>query len=332
MVPVALSVDDRSHVSAARIGTQRIAHSLGFDEVRVGRVSIAVTEATTNMLRHAGGGFLVAQAIECAGELGLEVLAIDTGPGMPDFEHSATDGISSAGTSGTGLGAMRRQSDEFDVYTRRGDGAIVRMAFWAAGRAPEAFGYQVGAICVSKPGEDASGDAWGSAIGVRGAAFLVADGLGHGPDAARAAALAVDALHRHPEAPPARVLEVADSRLRSTRGAALAVVRHEPRSDSIAFAGVGNIAASVWHGEARRSMVSHNGIVGHNVRKLQEYHYPWPRGALLVVHSDGLETHWSLQDFPGLSGCHASVIAAALYRKHWRRRDDVVVLVARRSD
>ncbi len=332
MHPLAVAVADSSHVSAARMEAQRMARALEFDEMRTGRVAIAVTEAVTNMLRHAGGGTLVAQVMQHGPSVGLEVLAIDRGPGMGDFARSATDGISTGGTAGTGLGAMRRMADEFDVFTAEGAGSIMRMAFWSGGKLPKDCGYEVGAVTVPKPGETACGDAWGVELHASGATFVVADGLGHGADAARASQLAVDVLRRHPEHSAIRLLDTAHGRLRSTRGAAVAMMRHDAASGTLDFAGVGNIAASIWEGPARRSMISHNGIVGHNVHKSQEYHYAWPRGALLIAHSDGLDTHWSLDDHPGLARCHASVIAAMLFRDHSRKRDDVVVVVARRTD
>ncbi len=327
-----VAVSDPSQVSAARLGLQRMARDLDFDEVRAGRISIAVTEAATNMLKHGEGGTMAARSL-CRGEvLGLELLAIDSGPGMASFSHSSTDGVSSTGTAGTGLGAMQRLSDEFDVYTRRQGGTILRMGFWNADAVPDPGGYETGAIVVPKSGESASGDAWAMEIHAAGATFLVADGLGHGPDAAAASIAAVEVLRRNPEQPAIRILDIAHSRLRATRGAALAVMRHESAAGEIAFAGVGNISASMWDGTGRKSMVSHNGIVGHNVHRSEEYRYKWPAGGLLIAHSDGIETHWDLAAYPGLANCHASLIAALLFREHSRRRDDAVVLVVRRRN
>ena len=331
MDPVSFAVSDSSHASACRLATQRMARELEFDETRAGRVGIAVTEAVTNMLRHGGGGILAARPLAISDKLGIEVLAIDSGPGMDDFDASARDGYSSAGTAGTGLGAMRRMSEEFDVYTRAGLGTIVRMAFWRTGEVPDPGPYEIGGVCVPKAGETVCGDAWAYERHGDGITLLVADGLGHGPDASRAALAAVDALRRHPDYGAVRLLDVAHSRLKATRGAAVAVARHEGPGADIAFAGVGNISAVVIDGDARRAMISHNGIVGHNVHKSEEYRYAWPRGALFVAHSDGLETQWSLGRFPGLPDCHASVIASMLYREHSRKRDDVTVVVARRT-
>ena len=329
MESVAITVADSSHVAESRRGAQQLAHRLGFDAARKERVAIAVTEAVSNMVRHGGGGTLTARSLAQGGVLGIEVMAIDGGRGMASFAHSATDGVSSAGTAGTGLGAMQRQSDDFDVYTGEAQGTIVRMVFWngVAPAAPE--GYELGVILVPKSGETACGDAWGMELHPRGATFLVADGLGHGPDASRASSSAVEVLRGHPEASAIRLLDLAHARLRPTRGAALAVIRHDAVAGDVAFAGVGNIASWVIDGQSRRAMVSHNGIVGHNVHKSEEYRYPWPLGSLLVVHSDGIETHWNIAAFPGLASRHPAIIAAMLFREHSRKRDDVVVVVAR---
>ena len=330
MDPLSILVEDPSHVSAARMAMSRLVRDLEFDETQAGRVAIVATEAVTNMVRHGGGGTFAARALARDGALGVEMLAIDAGPGMADFGHSARDGVSTGGTAGTGLGAIGRLSDEFEVETVAGGGTILRMVLWNHAPAGE-DGYDVGAITVPKHGETACGDAWAMETHEAGATFLVVDGLGHGLDASRAAGMAVEVLRAHPRRPAIELLDLAHAKLRATRGAALAFIRHERASGELACAGVGNIAAVVITPDGRRAMVSHNGIVGHNMHKSQEYRYPVPRGALLVAHSDGLESHWDLAAFPGLARRHPSVIAAALFRRHSRKRDDVTVLFAREN-
>ncbi len=328
----ALEIADSSQVSAARIFAQRLAQALDFDDVRAGRVALLATEAATNILKHAGRGWLQIRPLDEGAVLGIEMLAIDLGPGMEDFRESSRDGVSSAGTPGTGLGAIQRHADEFEVYTWPGVGTTLRMVIRAASAVVPRPAYEVGAILVPKSGETACGDAWTMATHPDGATFLVVDGLGHGPDAARAAAVAVETLNRSPDHSAIRILDAAHARMRATRGAALAVMRHERASGELAFAGVGNISATIVEGGARRAMVSHNGIVGHNIHKSQEFRYAWPRGAPLIAHSDGLATQWDLAAFPGIAGHHPSIVAAALFGAHTRHRDDVVVMVARRID
>src|SRR5690349_11350829 len=129
-------------------------------------------------------------------------------------------------------------------------------------------------------------------MGVDGDALtlLVADGLGHGPDASRAASVAASLLRDHPGESPHRLMERAHGKLRPTRGAAVAIVRRTGGATETTFAGIGNIGAWIIDGERRHALVSQSGIVGHNVHRIQEFRYDWPRGALLVLHSDGLET------------------------------------------
>lgn len=328
MEPLAVTVADPSHVSEIRIAVSRLAQDLEFDETRIGRVALVATEAVTNMVRHGGGGTFVARPLSSQGSLGIEMLAIDSGPGMRDFGHSARDGVTTGTTPGTGLGAIGRLSDEFEVQTAQGHGTILRMVLWDR-KPPGRERYEIGAVLVPKNGETWCGDAWGVEFHADGATFMMADGLGHGPDASRAAAMAMEVLQRHPDYGAVRLLDLAHAKLRASRGAALAVMRHEHGRGEIMYAGVGNISATIVEGGSRRAMVSHNGIVGHNMAKSQEYRYPWPRGALLVAHSDGLETQWDLGAIPGIARAHPSVIAAALFRRHTRKRDDVAVMVAR---
>lgn len=324
-----LVVAEASQVSAARMLSQRLALSLGFDETRVGSVAIVVTEAATNILRHGGGGTLVGRSIWRGTSVGIEVLAIDAGDGMASLAASSVDGVSSRGTAGTGLGAIQRLSDEFDAYTRPRAGTILRMALWRDGVVPAGGAYELGAINVPRAGETASGDSWESVCDERGLTLVVADGLGHGPDAAHASGAAVETLRRHPDDAPIRLLDRMHARMRSTRGAAVGIARHDAGAADIAYTGVGNIAMCVCAGSDRRMMVSHNGIVGHNVHRSEEFRYPWPLQSILVAHSDGIETQWDLAAFPGLGACHPSLIAAMLYRQHSRKRDDSLVVVAR---
>jgi anti-sigma regulatory factor (Ser/Thr protein kinase) len=324
-----LAASDASHASAARLAVQRVARELEFDDTRTGRASILVSEAVTNMLKHAGGGTLVVRPF-CAGDvLALEILAIDSGPGMDDLAHSARDGTSTTATAGTGLGAMRRLSDEFDICTEPGRGTIVRMALGNRRLMPAPSGYEVGAVCVPKPGESVCGDAWGMEARADALVLVAADGLGHGPDACTASSTAVSVLHEHPDDSAIRLLDRMHGRLRATRGAAVAVMRYERASGEVAFAGVGNIGGCILHGEERQMMVSHNGIVGHNMHKSHEFRYPWRRGGQLVAYSDGLESGWDVARVTQLASHHPSIAAAALFREHSRRRDDTLVLVAR---
>ena len=325
------AITHASDVAAARRAGQKLADALGFDDVKAGRLAIVVTEAATNILKHAGEGMLTIMRTQSSVPVpGVDVIAIDNGPGIADLDFALRDGVSTAGTSGTGLGALRRQADEFDAWTQHGRGSAFFMRIWQGVAVPEPCGVEVGALCTPLAGEEACGDGWAVTCDLDGATLLGADGLGHGPEAARAAAGAIHALEKRPAAVPAEVLHTAHEQLRITRGAALSVARIDYHGGEVRFAGIGNVGAIVVDGLARRALVSHNGIVGHNMRKVQEFAAPFPPGALCVLYSDGIQTQWDLSAYPGLLARAPALVAAVLMRDFSRRRDDAMVLVARR--
>jgi serine phosphatase RsbU (regulator of sigma subunit) len=160
---------------------------------------------------------------------------------------------------------------------------------------------------------------------------MVVDGLGHGPLAANAAQEALRIFSSHQNFSPAQIIEATHHTLRATRGAAVAVAAINQAQQQIQYCGVGNIAGTILSTTGSRSLVSHNGIVGHELRRVQEFTYPWPENALLVMHSDGLMSRWNLAAYPGLSTRHPSIISGVLYRDFNRGYDDVTVVVAKNS-
>lgn len=323
----AFAITHTSDIAAARRAGQRMAVAVGFDETGAGRLALLISEAATNILKHAVDGRLfLSQARQ--GELrGIDVIALDRGPGIGNLANALRDGVSSVGTAGTGLGAMRRLADEFDAYAPRDKGAAFFMRIWNGVAAPAKIAS--GALCVPIAGEDENGDAWAMAHHRGGVGLMSVDGLGHGADAAVAAHAALVTLAARPALAPGPQIDACHHALRATRGAALAVAQLDYASDELRFAGIGNISACIIDGDARKQMVSHNGIVGHNMRKVQEFTHPCPPGALIILHSDGISNSWDLGSYPGLSACNPALIAAVLLRDFGRARDDASVLVVR---
>jgi hypothetical protein len=158
---------------------------------------------------------------------------------------------------------------------------------------------------------------------------MVADGLGHGPHAYEASQGAIRIFHEKRSLGPAGILEACHAALRSTRGAALAIAELDFLHQVVRFSGVGNIAGAILSSGKQHNLVSLNGTIGHQVRQIKEYTYPWHDQAVLLMHSDGLATRWKFENYPGLVARHPSVVAGVLYRDHYRGRDDVTVLVAK---
>jgi anti-sigma regulatory factor (Ser/Thr protein kinase) len=316
-------------VANARRWGMQLAASLGFDETTSGKLAIVITEAATNILKHAVSGTLLIGPVHQASSAGIEVLALDRGPGIPNLAQSLRDGISTTGTSGTGLGAMDRLADEFDAWSAAGAGTAACMRIWADKEQAAAPALQVGAVCVPVAGEEVCGDAWAFAWKGEVAKIMIADGLGHGPDAAKASNAAVKTMQFNPERSPEAQLGAMHDALRPTRGAAVAVMELQLAREQLNFAGIGNISACVMDGSSRKQLVSHNGIVGHNMRKVQQFSVPCSKGSLCILCSDGIGTQWDLDKYPGLQFRHPALIAGVIYRDFVRGRDDATVVAVR---
>jgi anti-sigma regulatory factor (Ser/Thr protein kinase) len=325
-------VSEPSEIAATRRAGSELARRLGFDETITGRVAIVITEAATNILKHATRGEILLRPLQVDDMRGIEIIAIDSGPGMVNLALSVQDGMSTAGSYGVGLGAMRRLASEFDVYTAPGNGTVVYMALWSRHDFDPASRWQIGVVSLPMPGEEVCGDSWAVNSTPDFLNIVVADGLGHGPEAADASRFATSVIASDPDQLPAASLQHAHGLMRGTRGAAVAIVRIDPAAENLHFAGVGNIAACLFDaGTGRRHLVSHNGIVGSNMRKVQEYAAEWHAGSMLIMHSDGIGTRWNLASYHGLEMRHPVLIAAVLYRDFARKRDDITVLVIRET-
>jgi anti-sigma regulatory factor (Ser/Thr protein kinase) len=325
-----LDVVDLSQVGEARRSVAALTAQLQLDESEAGRAALVTTELATNVARHGRGGRLLVRAVR--DRTGIEIVAIDKGPGMADLSRALHDGFSTSGTSGTGLGAVQRMSDVFDVYTQPGRGtAVLSRLYRPRGALPSAAtSLEIGIMNVPAPGERLCGDGYLRLRGVSGPALLVVDGLGHGASAHRAAVATVDEARRRQPLPLAELLPAIHAALHGTRGAAVAVAELDEAAATLKFAGVGNISCTVADGSGTRSLASMNGTAGAEMGRVHEFTAPFSADATLVLFSDGVQTRWRLDDYPGLRPHHPALIAAVILRDHLRGRDDATILIGRR--
>jgi len=330
---VLVPVNEATDVASARRIAAQLAQRSEFAG-DAGALAIIVTEAATNLIKHAGGGDLLMRAVSNGAGCVMELIAVDRGPGMPWLDRCFTDGYSTVGSPGNGLGALARLSGFHDVYSIGGKGTVL-LAHVGAPVRPGPWSpntpLQYSAINIPYPGEETSGDAWSIHAAPERTRFMLADGLGHGVFASAASAAALELIREPTNASPADVLTSAHERLRATRGAAAAVIDVDRSLGFVTFAGIGNVSACIvaQPPAPRRQMVSINGTLGHEMRSVRQYQYPLEPESLIVVHSDGLSTHWSFEKYPGLFERHTAVIAAVLFRDFRRPRDDASIIVAR---
>lgn len=324
---LAFPISDSSQVGETRRAVSRLAESTGLDATAAGKLAIIATELANNLHKHARDGIMLLRAFTDQ-SVGVELMAVDKGPGIADVQKCFRDGFSTSGTPGTGLGALARMSDAWDVYSLPGLGTVF-MAQVRGKISPGKSRFQSGSVCLPIKGETRCGDTWAHVAHSQFERVMVADGLGHGPHAAEAAEEAVAIFQSARSSSLPDLMQALHNALRKTRGAAIALAELDPQRRLIRYVGVGNISATILHAGTTRSLVSQNGTVGHEARRIQEFQYPWPEGATLVMNSDGLLSKWELSKYPGLIHRHPSLLAAVLWRDFTRGRDDATVLAIR---
>ena len=317
-----LRVEDPSAAAGCRAAATALASRLEFPADRTDQLVLAVTEAASNLHKHASRGSMLLRITRVGDTPGIEMVTIDAGPGLRDAGAAMRDGHSTSGTLGIGLGAIQRLADFCDLYSVPGHGTVLVARFW-----PEPRSGTDSCAGLARPieGETECGDVFAVEESDGTLTGVLCDGLGHGPLAAIAANEAVRAVLDGPVGEPAAAVARAHGRMSHTRGGALAVVQVTGRL--VRFCGLGNIAAVILANGTRKSMLSVPGIAGHQARAIRQFEYDAPPGAAVILHSDGLSSRWSPDSLPGVNGRDPLVAAAALLAEAGTRRDDASVLV-----
>lgn len=328
-----IEVVEQSQVGQVRRMAVELARAQGLGETDLGRAALVATELSTNLVKYGKQGTVTLNSFHDTAGAGLQLIASDVGPGFPDFDASRRDGHSTGGSLGIGLGAIMRASDLFDTYSRIDQGTAI-LSRIAADRnvpaTPARPALEIGARRAPMRGEVECGDAWAHARSGRWERLCLVDGLGHGPLAAVASAAALAAFRAAPDsATPGDIIGLCHAAMGNTRGAVMAVAAIDQAEGKFVFAGVGNIAGVVHSGESSHHLLSVDGIVGHNVRKVLMVERCWSPGDTLVLATDGLSGRWNMTAYPGLLKRHALLVASVLFRDFAQPTDDATVVVAR---
>jgi len=322
-----LAVEDASAVVACRNAGLAMASRLHFPAARADSLALAVTEAASNLYKHARQGALLLSVNRDADAPGIDLVTIDSGPGLRDVSAAMQDGHSTAGTLGIGLGAIRRLADFCDLYSVPGHGTALVARFWPVSREPVSREPSIRSAGLIRPiaGEVECGDAFGVLRTDDAVTAVFCDGLGQGPLAAAAAAAALAAVLGEPAGEPVTLLERAHRRMSGTRGGAVAVV--QVSRERARFAGLGNVAAFILSAGSRKSMLSVPGIAGYQARAFRQFEYEVPPGAAVILHSDGISSRWEAAAVPGVETKDPLLIAAVLLAEAGIHRDDAGVVV-----
>lgn len=323
-----VDVFDAASVSQVREAVRQAAAGRGLPAGRREGLVTAASELAWNQVRHARGGSVAIRPVARGGVPGLEVIAADRGGGLADPRAALADRAPGEGSLGAGLGAVLRMTDEVDVDVRLGEGTCVRARSFAA-PVPRR---EVAILGRPHRHERVSGDQALCLASDERLLLLVADGLGHGPEARAAADRAVDAVAAEPGGDPVRLLERCDAAVSGSRGAAVTIVAVDFAGRLVCHAGAGNVGARLYEGRSGHRFLPTARVVGQpaarSTRQLEETR-SLGSSQLLVLFSDGLSSRFDLGEELELRRGPLVLVAQALLERHGQTTDDALVLLAR---
>ncbi len=319
--------------AAAHHAAREMAVQIGFGVKESEEIAIAVSELASNQFTHARGGTIVIEPL--AGDRpGIQVEAVDAGPGIPNIEQALADGFSTAGGLGLGLGAVNRLMEVFDIVSQPGQGTQIRCQRWlhpvAQNSSPSPL--DIGVATRPHLGMGVNGDAfvikrWGEQ-----ALVGVIDGLGHGPLAYQAAETARQYVESHADLPLGSLFSGTARACLATRGVVMALAHFEQdpfASIRFSFASIGNIEVRLLGSPEPAYFRLRRGVVGTNTPNVIVTEHHWSKDCILILHSDGLKTHWQPADFPYITASAAGEAAQKLLVSLAKEDDDATVVVVK---
>lgn len=330
-----VAVREASQVAEVRRVAAELARAEGMNEAESGRLALVATETATNLVKYGKAGAETLTRHVEGSQHGVQLVAVDSGPGFADFAAASRDGHSTAGSLGIGLGAIMRSSTFVDVYGVPGQGtAMVARVAQGAPRKPVAAApqFEVASRSTPKQGELECGDAWRVRDFGQRQLICIVDGLGHGPQAAVASARAISVFEAaRADDTPAAIIMRAHEALKDTRGVVMAILALDREAGTADYCGIDNIATAIHLGNDTRHLLSIEGSVGYRVRPTRPQQVGWEPTAVAILHTDGLSGRWGPARYPGLLARHPSLIASVLFRDLASDTDDAIIVVARRN-
>jgi len=296
----------------------------------VERAALIGTEMVQNHLRHAVSGLVAVVAAARGEHLGIELVAIDRGPGIPDVATALDAVPGPVGSLGVGLGSIVRLATDVDFDVRLGEGTRIVARVFADGAPKER---EIGVYGTPHPGEIVSGDHASYRRVGETIVVTVCDGLGHVRPARDAASAAIEVFDRTAAPAPEEVLRDVHGALGSTRGAVMAVGRL--RADHLSFGGVGNIEGRIVGPRRLVRLGGTSGVLGFPTRgpktalRFAAEDRVLEPGDVLVLTTDGIGSRMSIENDLALLRMHPVVIAQTVLETFGRDNDDALALVVR---
>jgi anti-sigma regulatory factor (Ser/Thr protein kinase) len=325
-----IRVADEAAVSLVREAVRARGAAIGLDRERTESLVTAASELGHNQIAHAGGGEMLVRTLSRRGIPGIEVLARDQGGGISEpvaaLRGERPAGGAGFGGLGIGLSSAHRLADELDFDLRSGQGTTIAARKFKS-PVPRS---EVAVLARPCRGETVIGDDAAFLRRSDGLLLTVADGLGHGPLAQEAAALAIATLRESASVSPRELLQLCHRALTKTRGAVMSVVYLPDDGSEVLQAGVGNIACHLYRNRTSMRFPSTPGVLGQVPpgERITENRSPLGGRQVLLLYSDGLSSRIDLTDEAALLREPPLMIAHRLLVEHGQDHDDALVLVA----
>lgn len=328
-----IEVSSSADIAVACRETKAVAKTVGFDDKTGDEVALTASELASNLVKHAGRGRLTLTPLKETGRAGIQIESLDDGPGIADVNQAITDGFSTVGSLGYGLGAVNRLMDELSITSPYGGARGTRIVCkrWRALKAPgvAACPLEFGVATRAHPLQAVNGDAFILEKGSERALVGVVDGLGHGKLACQAAQAASLYVKSHHDQPLDSIFCGADRACRGTNGVVMALARFDWARGRLTFASLGNVECRVFGSAKPLNFVVRRGVVGLGGPGPAITEHEWGPGKVMVLHSDGVQSRWRWEDFLHLHALPANALAEQLLHRLARDDDDATVVVVK---
>ncbi len=311
-----IPIQVQANIFTARRQLKRLIDAVGFSEVEVAELELVVSELGQNLLKHALDGALLVQELPWGG---VQIAAIDRGPGIVELGGVLADHNSTAGSMGCGLGAVRRFSDDLWLHSTPEGTVVVSRRHR---RPPPRL--RVGLAGRPMPGESESGDGWWMVSEGGRHSVLVVDSLGHGSMAAESTREALRVFCERPWAPEEAMFEAMHGALRRLRGAAVTLVRLDRNQQTLTHTGVGNVEVRI-HPSPERAIIPRAGVVGYGtLPPIRTTTTDWSPATTVAIFTDGIKRKCRLDGYTTLP---PMVAAPLLLGRSARRNDDATAVI-----
>ena len=336
-----MAIVESYNVAVARRKIAEIAKDVGFDKKAIEEISIVVTELGVNLLEH----FAISGRIKCSyikegKREGLQIVSIDEGPGIANIKAGLEDGVSSTGSLGIGLGAVRRLMSDLKIdssteeqkiinYRRIGTKIVAKKFLPSKQNYKDKSSKETryGIFTRSKIGESYNGDNYFLKHFEDKTLISVIDGLGHGKEASIASKKAVIYLNENYFKKLEEIIHELHELLKHSRGVAISLALINDTEGSLEYLGIGNVMTKIFNSPEPIRPINYNGTVGMALRSFKILSYSWRVGNIIIMTSDGISSKYDIADGQSLINQHPMLIAKYIFNTFSKEYDDATILV-----